>query len=200
MALTVASCGLGFNVPFNVLDHHDGVVDHNANGQHQANVRVLIRYPEQKKRRYPQWSGHPNSGINDARQVCKKDDHHQHHSTASMVADHHFRGVAQNQVGSYDAVTQPGTENSKLVNNLWTGPTHLEPGAWKTAMAEASLLFRDCARHTTQHSTANVWMDHTPWRALDDDVGKLLLDRWAALGIHNWNSVPLGAGRRRRFN
>jgi hypothetical protein len=111
-----------------------------------------------------------------------------------------FVELHQNQVGSYDAVTQPGTENSKLVNNLWTGPTHLEPGAWKTAMAEASLLFRDCARHTTQHSTANVWMDHTPWRALDDDVGKLLLDRWAALGIHNWNSVPLGAGRRRRFN
>jgi hypothetical protein len=39
----------GFNVPFNVLDHHDGVVDHDANGQHQAEQRRGDRMPEQKQ-------------------------------------------------------------------------------------------------------------------------------------------------------
>jgi hypothetical protein len=65
MALTVASCGLaGFNVPFNVLDHHDGVVDHDANGQHKPNSVRVIEYPSRKNEGTHNGAGTANSRIN----------------------------------------------------------------------------------------------------------------------------------------
>ena len=105
-----------FDVMLHRLDHHDGIVHNEADGQHEAKQRQRVDgEPEHRKddERPDEETGTARSGIRVARQLCRKmyDEDHENDGDHQRLDDlldplrHGARRVQSNRV--VDAARQP---------------------------------------------------------------------------------------------
>ena len=150
MLLSAASRGdkPGCDVALDVLHHDDGVVDHDADRQHQAEQRKVVeREAEHRHDEEGADERHRNGDQRNDRRApgLQKQDHHQHHQNDRLAdgLDHRVDRLLD-EFGRVvdDGVLDAGREALRQLDP-WSAmmlvavASAFEPGRWKIASATA---------------------------------------------------------------
>ena len=155
MLLIAASRGLkpARDVALDVLDHDDGVVDHDADRQHQAEQRQIVeREAERRHEEEGADQRHRNGDQRDDRRAPGLQEQHDHqHDQDDRLADRLLHGVDRllDELGRivddvvFDARAETAWTMSAMVARIACAvASAFEPGRWNIAIATAGSRLR----------------------------------------------------------
>ena len=200
------------DVALDVLDHHDGIVDDDADGQHQAEQRQRVdgeAEGQQHREGADDRDRHGDQRNDRGAPGLQEQDDHQHdqrdgfeqgvHHRLDRLAHEHRRVVDDPVVHALREILLELLHG--LAHRRRTARARWRPGAWKIGMASDGLVVEQAAHAVglrAELDARDVAQAHdlAVVAGLDDDVAELLLVGEAARGVER--DLELGVGRGRR--